>query len=218
MPVAPFTVPQSNLLLALLHLRDPATTAEFDETFGFRKVETDVRKVLSERGLLAYRKEGRSFVYELTDAGWLAARQILGTAPPQGLSSRTARILWAVLRDVSAYMERTGTELADIYAVPVPSPEDSPRSVSSSEPADLVIQAYGELGDKPGAWLPLRELRRHLAHLERSALDLALTDLFDKHEIQLMPEENQKALRAEDRDCALWLGGEYKHFMSIEAR
>lgn len=202
-----FTVPEFNLLLSLVHLRGSGTTTDFRSVFGYQKVETKAQKGLSERGLVSIDRGVRPYVYELTDAGWLTARKLLSEPAPGGVSQRTARILWAVIGDFASHMERTGTELADLY------PARSDATVS-----EQIKEAYLAAVDEPEAWLPLRELRELLTEADRKAIDRALAELHAAREIRLIPESNQKTLTDADREAALWLGGEYRHLIAIEAR
>ncbi|WP_051703941.1 hypothetical protein [Glycomyces sp. NRRL B-16210] len=202
-----FKVPEFNLLLALVHLRGSGTTAVFREAFGFEKVETSAQKALLAKELIVIDKGVRPYVYELTDAGWLTARQLLSETAPAGVSSRTARILWAVIGDFSNHMQRTNTELADIY----------PARLEPTT-AERIVEAYGELVEDSGDWLPLRSLRDHLASTDRDELDKVLTELHAEKAVLLIPESNQKTLTEADREAAIWLGGEYRHLIGIEVR
>lgn len=202
-----FTVPEFNLLLSLVHLRGSGTTTDFRSAFGFEKVETRAQKGLSERGLVTIDRGVRPYVYELTDAGWLGARKLLSEPAPAGVSQRTARILWAVIGDFAAHMDRTGTELADLY----PPRTEAPVS-------EQIKEAYLNEVDEPEAWLTLRRLRELLTGPDREAVDRTLAELHAAREIRLIPEANQKILTDADRSAALWLGGEYRHLIAIEAR
>ncbi|GAB3233301.1 hypothetical protein GCM10027447_29580 [Glycomyces halotolerans] len=201
-----FSVPAFNLLLALVHRRGSGTTTDFEAAFGFKDVKKDARDPLLDRGLIAIDRGVRPYVYELTDAGWLTARQLLSQPAPKGISNRTARILWAIMGDFATYMDRAGTELADIYPPPAP-----------TDPRDAIRDAYRELVEGTSGWVSLKRLRKHLDGIDRATLDKALIELVGSHAIRLIPESNQKTLTREDREAALWLGGEYLHLIAIEA-
>lgn len=216
MPDLAFSVPECNLMLALVHLRGSGTTAAFKVAFDFDKVETTARRSLTEQGLIAIDKSVRPYVYELTDAGWLATRKLLAEPSPKKVSSRTARILWAIMGDFSAHMDRTGAELADLYPPPAaPAPQETQET---HDPQEAVHRAYRELVGETTDWVPLRRLREHLGETDRETLDQALTELLASHAIRLIPESNQKTLTQADRDAAIWLGGQYQHLIAIEAR
>lgn len=200
-------VPAFNLLLSLVHMRGSGSTATFKEAFGYDKVETTAQKTLLDLDLIEINRGVRPYLYELTDAGWLAARQLLAETAPANISKRTARILWAVIGDFANHMQRTNTELADIY----------PARLEPTT-AERIVEAYGELVEAPGDWLPLRSLRDHLASTDRDELDKALTDLHTERAVELIPESNQKTLTEADRAAAIWLGGEHRHLIGIEVR
>ncbi|WP_199041376.1 hypothetical protein [Glycomyces salinus] len=201
-----FTVPEFNLLLSLVHLRGSGTTTDFRSVFGYQKVETKAQKGLSERGLVSIDRGVRPYVYELTDPGWLTARKLLSEPAPGGVSQRTARILWAVIGDFATHMDRTGTELADLYP---------PRFENGL--AEPIRNAYAELVGPNAEWVPLRRLRDRLDGIDREDLDQALGELLARHEIRLIPESNQKTLTEADRAAAIRLGNKDRHLIAIES-
>ncbi|WP_100448070.1 hypothetical protein [Glycomyces xiaoerkulensis] len=200
------TVPEFNLLLTLVHLRGTGTTKDFKAAFGFDKVETPAQRKLTEHGLVSIDRTVRPYAYELTDAGWLAARRLLSEKAPSGVSQRTARILWAFIGDFSAHMDRTGTELADLY----------PARVEPST-ADRIRKAYTELVGGASDWVPLRRLRELLDDIEREEVDSVLGELLAAHEIRLIPESNQKTLTEADDRAAVRLANKDRHLIAIEA-
>ncbi|GAB4000915.1 hypothetical protein GCM10029992_34550 [Glycomyces albus] len=148
----------------------------------------------------------RPYVYELTDAGWLSARKLLTEPAPKDISKRTARILWAVIGDFASHMDRTGTELADLYP---------PRLEHGH--AERIRSAYAELVGPDAEWVPLRRLRERLDEIDRQDLDRTLGDLLAQHEIRLIPESNQKTLTDADRMAAIRLGNKDRHLIAIES-
>jgi len=82
--------------------------------------------------------------------------------------------------------------------------------------AARVEAGYLALAPASGAFVKLRELRLRLADVPRTDLDAALAVMFTTQRINLIPQENQQALSAADRESALRIGGEYKHLISIE--
>jgi hypothetical protein len=206
-----FSVPEFNLLLALVHLRGSGTTAKVDAAFGPYEPKKDEKDGLSAKGLITIRKVGRAQVWELTDSGWRTAEELLVKPAPAKMSNRTARILWAVIGDLSRHMERTSVRLADVYSAE-PEPEDEPDPATLGE---RIVAAFQELaGDDPD-WVPLLALRERLDGEDRAEVDKALTELHSVREIELIPESNQKTLTDADREAAIWLGGEYRHLIGI---
>lgn len=88
---------------------------------------------------------------------------------------------------------------------------------STQELADT-IKALWVLGHTE--WMSLASLRTELAGLEdaptRTEVDAALTHLVATHTARVIPESNQKTLTDEDREAALWLGGEWRHLISFK--
>lgn len=218
-----FTVPEINLLLSLVHLRGAGDTGVFKVAFGYDKVDPKkMREPLVEKGLLTVDESVRPFRYELTDAGWRAAREALVEPGQTGLSNRTARVLWAVVRDIALHMGKTGIQLADIYADEAAEEvEFEAAEADSGGPQSLgerIVASYRELSGEPANWVPLLVLRKHLDGEDRTEVDKALTELHTTREVELIPETNQKTLSDDDREAALWLGGEYRHLIGIEVR
>jgi hypothetical protein len=207
-----FSVPEFNLLLSLVHLRGSGSTAKVKLAFGTYEPKKDEKDGLSEKGLITVTKVGRSQVWELTDAGWRSARELLAEPAPAKITNRTARVLWAIIRDFSAHMERNKIELADVYPdEPVDEPE--PESLG-----DRILASYRELSGDPANWVPLLALRERLDGVDRSEVDKSLVELHAAREIELIPESNQKTLSDDDREAAIWLGGEFRHLIGIEVR
>ncbi|GAA3472450.1 hypothetical protein [Nonomuraea roseola] len=78
--------------------------------------------------------------------------------------------------------------------------------------------AYTELAREPGGWVSLTDLRRRLSELPRDVMDDALRSLNRQPDVVMVPEDNQKALRAEDREAALVISDQHKHYLAIGVR
>ena len=79
-----------------------------------------------------------------------------------------------------------------------------------------VENAYRTLAPGRGEFIKLRDVRERLADIPRPALDAALAAMFTARRVNLIPQSNQQALTAADRDSALRIGGEHKHLISID--
>jgi hypothetical protein len=64
----------------------------------------------------------------------------------------------------------------------------------------------------------LTDLRRRLSELPRDVMDDALRSLNRQPDVVMVPEDNQKALRAEDREAALVISDQHKHYLAIGVR
>lgn len=80
-----------------------------------------------------------------------------------------------------------------------------------------VVEAVLSLA-RPGEWVSLVDLRKGLDRkgLGRAEQDELLERLSRDGQISIVPESNQKALRAEDRDAAIMIGGEPNHLVTVE--
>jgi hypothetical protein len=204
-----FSVPEFNLLLALVHFRGTGSTAKVNLAFGPYEPKKTEKEALKDKGLIIIGKVGNAQIWELTDAGWRSASELLRAPAPAKITHRTARILWAILQDFADHMEHIGIRLADVYASEL---EEAPVPGTLGE---RIVGAFHDLaGDDPD-WVPLLSLRERLAEEDRAEVDKALTELHAAREIELIPESNQKTLTDADREAAIWLGGEYRHLIGI---
>jgi hypothetical protein len=121
-------------------------------------------------------------------------------------------LLQAVLR----HLGRSDLSLAD-FASSQESEEPSGIPRPPTDVPDRIRTAYLQLGGRRGAWVGLAELRVALPDIDRQDLDEALRELELQPDVSIVPESNQKTLTTTDRDAALWIGGEHKHFLAIGA-
>lgn len=80
-----------------------------------------------------------------------------------------------------------------------------PTETPAQDPAAKVLDTVKALGQ--GHWVPLAKLRKAIS----GDLDATLIDLFRTGRLDLVPEDNRKALTAEDHAAAISIGGEDKH-------
>ncbi|WP_410640677.1 hypothetical protein [Amycolatopsis sp. lyj-346] len=68
-----------------------------------------------------------------------------------------------------------------------------------------------------GAWVGLAELRRELGDVDHTEVTRVLRDMNrNDPNVHMVPEDNLKALRAEDHAAAVHIGGDDQHVMRIE--
>jgi hypothetical protein len=65
-----------------------------------------------------------------------------------------------------------------------------------------------------GRFVSITELRR-LTGLPREEFDAALKSMYRAQQVNLIPQSSPRALTAEDRDAAVYIGAENKHLISI---
>lgn len=80
-----------------------------------------------------------------------------------------------------------------------------------------IRQAYTQLKERPGAWVPLADLRQALSGLTREQQDSALKSLAVQSGVQIIPWDNRNALSARDHQAALRFGGQENHAIRIES-
>jgi hypothetical protein len=205
------SVRERAVLFALLSEANKVSNPELEKLIGFR-LDGKERRRLNDRKLVESEKSGRAFVHELSDAGWRWCAEELA-AGPVGRGSSLERAHYLVFGVFERFMTASGLSLADVVSHDGP---DRPESGAARDVAARIEAGYRMLAPASGEFVKLRELRLRLADIARGDLDSALTVMFTTQRINLIPQENQQALSAADRDCALRIGGEYKHLIAIE--
>jgi hypothetical protein len=95
--------------------------------------------------------------------------------------------------------------------------QPSPAPVDSAEIESAIRKAYSGLAEHNGDWVGLAPLRARLGAFDRTDVDEALRGLAMQHGVHVIPVANLKSLTQEDREAALWLGGEDNHAIAIES-
>lgn len=159
-------------------------------------------------------------MHELSDAGWRWCSDELA-AGAAGRPTSLERSLYLLLGMFERYMTAARLSLADVASLDLkarPAGRHKRRDTAEGD-GDLTARveaAYRALADRGGDFVKLRELRERLTDIPRSALDAALESMFTAGRVNLIPQSNQQALTAADRESALRVGGEDKHLISIE--
>jgi hypothetical protein len=78
-----------------------------------------------------------------------------------------------------------------------------------------IREAYFDLTSGPGEWVTLVQLREQLGDINRHEVDAALVLLNRQPGVNFVPESNQRMLTWLDRQCAVMIGDQAKHLMSI---
>jgi hypothetical protein len=207
------------VLFALLSAARKLSNAELEALIGIR-LEGKERRKLNDLKLVESEKPGRWFVHELSDAGWRWCADEL-SAGSEGRPTSLERSLYLVLGMFERYMTAARLSLADVASLDLkarPAGRHKRRDTAEGD-GDLTARveaAYRALASSRGEFVKLRELRERLTDIPRPALDAALASMFTGRRVNLVPQSNQQALTAADRESALRIGGEHKHLMSIE--
>ena len=207
------------VLFALLSAARKLSNAELEALIGIR-LEGKARRKLNDLKLVESEKPGRWFVHELSDAGWRWCADQLA-AGPEGRPTSLERSLYLVLGMFERYMTAARLSLADLASLDLkarPAGRHKRRDTAEGD-GDLTLRveaAYQALAPGRGEFVKLREVRERLADIPRPALDATLGTMFTARRVNLVPQSNQQALTAADRESSLRIGGEHKHLISIE--
>ena len=207
------------VLFALLSAARKLSNAELEALIGIR-LEGKSRRKLNDLKLVESEKPGRWFVHELSDAGWRWCADQLA-AGPEGRPTSLERSLYLVLGMFERYMTAARLSLADLASLDLkarPAGRHKRRDTAEGD-GDLTLRveaAYQALAPGRGEFVKLREVRERLADMPRPALDATLGTMFTARRVNLVPQSNQQALTAADRESSLRIGGEHKHLISIE--
>lgn len=172
------------------------------------------RDKLKDSGLIEVGRAGRSMTLELTDKGWRACADLMGTAPP-ARSSGPGKALFTVLAGLRRWFDETDTRPADIFS-PRTAATASPSAPSIDDVEARIRETYARLVRGPGTAVRLSRLRPELSDIPRDALDAALARLRRAPDVSLIPEENQKTLTADDHAAAVVVGNQRNHLIEIE--
>jgi hypothetical protein len=189
---------QQAALFALMVIAREASNRELHDVAGLA-IDGQVRRQLNDAKLVTSRKAGNSYLHELTEDGWDWCLAALERPRPQPSTYPTA-VLHAVLNGVGRYLNREDLSISEIFR---PDTEAWIRA------------AYRIARRKPGAPVPLKTIRSHLAGVARENVDAALDRMIEDPDVRLEPETNQKLLSAEDRAAEVLIGGEARHFLQI---
>lgn len=193
--------PQDRLaLLALMAVARKVTNAELKAAAGI-ELTGSRRRRLNELKLVTSEKHGRSYVHELTDAGWARCGDELSAPRPERAGSYGG-VLHGVLAALNRTIERGGPQLFELF----------------KPDAELLIRkAYGDLGDGPATPVHLSKLRGVVDGVSPKDLDAELIRMADQPGVHLRAVVNQQTLTDADRGAAVRLGGEDRHHLEIEA-
>jgi hypothetical protein len=203
-------------LLALMALDGEAANPTLKDAVGFTLTGDD-RTGLNTEGLVDSTQDGphRSYRHVLTEEGWAWCQAQLAAQRPEG-SKPAERTLYAILQLWHRYLNNSDLTLLE-YSQRAATPSHSPAR--RDEPVDLAEQirlVYRKLAQRPGEWVSLTRLRPLLPEATRGDVDDTLQRMNRTAGVHIVPESNQKALSAEDRQAAVRIGSEDSHLIAIE--
>jgi hypothetical protein len=201
------------VLLALLAQARKVPNPELKSLIGF-PLEGEARRRLNDAKLVESEKQGRVYVHELSDYGWRWCAEHLANGAHHRETSleRAHRIFFGVF---ARYLNAAGLSLADVVTGSLPAGPAGRHERSAADLPTRVEAVCSALAPDDQAFVKLRELRQRLADVPRAELDAVLTSMYTAQRVNLIPQSNQQALTAADREAALRVGGEFKHLISI---
>lgn len=196
------TVRDQVSLFALMVVARPATNRELRDLAGL-EITAEVRKRANRNlELIESKKRGTTNTHRLTPAGrsWCESALVAGRPDDAKFPAGT---LYALLDSVGQYLARSDTKFGEFFQPDLES---------------WIRAAYVELTvRRPAGWVKLSALRPWLVDVPRDVVDAELDRMIEAPDVQLIAEQNQKALTDEDRDAAVRIGDEDRHLLRIGA-
>ncbi|MEV0590125.1 hypothetical protein [Nonomuraea cavernae] len=227
------SLPEFSALVVLAVEAREISNSELKERRGLT-IDGKKRRRLNELKLVDSWKQGRGFVHVLTDSGWARLGEDLRTGRLPAFTGSSGVLARALLGWLPTFLERTHQRLADVFqptevetaeaparedpAGETPAEKAPAGETPAGEPGGLearVRAAYTELAAEPGTWVSLTRLRPLLGDAPRQQVDETLVRMERLADVNLVPESNQKALTAQDREAAVIIGDQDKHLLWI---
>jgi len=196
---------QISALVVLMAEARPLSNPEMKELAGFDLTGTD-RAKLNDLGLISSAKQGRSFVHELSDAGWRRIGELFQIDAIRGIGP-TRGALKVLLSALDRGFRRQHKAVGDFFYS---------GALSTPDLEQEIRLAYKGTAKSPGEWVRLSLIRAALASASRAEVDATLTRMATQADVRIIPIANLKSLSQEDKSAAVELGGEFKHAMAIE--
>lgn len=178
---------------------------------SFALKPTSLRSQLEKAGMIEICRQGRNMIPALTEQGWYALEQNLGTPISKGRATST--ILEAVLSGIARQIMRGGLSLSDVVSPATPeSASDKQKDLPTAEIQMPAIEIKRRVYDAcrkivgNGVYnvrIRIAELRSQLADVPRPALDDALKELERSQDAALYPLDDPREIRPEDEAAAL---------------
>lgn len=194
------TARQQAALLTLMAEAREMTNRELHDLAGADLERKDRERLLT-LGYVNCQMGRPPYVYELTPDGWSWCQRFLRTGQRIPRSGPSAGALLAVLRGLDRHLRDSTLSLREVFR---PTLEDRIRA------------AYARAARRPGTVVRLAVLRPLLADVARDEIDDTLDRMITLSDVRLSGETNQKTLSDDDRKAAVEIGGELRHYLSIE--
>ncbi|HEY0331646.1 MAG TPA: hypothetical protein VGC77_21415 [Rhodopseudomonas sp.] len=180
------------------------------------EIEKAERAALVKAGLIEVAKRERGAIWlTVTDKGWdWAERHLADPLPEKNFGG--AFVLQAWLKRLAGFLEAGDLRLADLLAAPAPRPGAGDAPADPAALREKIREAYLAVAGGFNRRALLKDLRRQLPDIERSALDDALKLMQREQQAALMQLDNRIEVTDADRDAAIQIGNEPRHIVWIE--
>jgi len=170
--------------------------------------------------LLQSRQRRGAIALELTDLGWAWARGNT-TAPLPRQGNAAAFVLADLLARLGAFLDTTGTPLADFIHPPATEPPRQPVPAVQGDgnahlPERLRTAYLAESGGELRRRVRLAAIRARLADVGRGEMDAALVALELAGDGGTLPFDDPADITEADRAAALRVGGTNKHILWLD--
>jgi hypothetical protein len=211
------SLPETAILLILMAEAREISNPELKDRYGLT-LDGKSRVKLNDRlKLVDSRRQGRSFVHVLNEAGWGRCAEELSVSGPPSRAGSAGAALYALLAGLGRYINRSDKSLAEIFGeVDRGSWEAAAQPRSELDLEARIRKAYEKSAPRPGAWVSLTQLRSLLDDVTKTDVDNVLRHMNQLADVNIVPESNQKMLTQADREAAVRLGGQDRHLISIE--
>ncbi|PSK64980.1 hypothetical protein B0E53_03056 [Micromonospora sp. MH33] len=217
------TLVERCILITLMIKATPLPQTYFTNVAGIGLKADHRRRLLSLKMIEVTEKP---ITLALTDEGWARAAEEMGAEPPKGAGT-SGGTLYVALDFLRRLVDHAGVRADDLFRLEINSNavlSAGTKSTASdltrdrqADPVTLVRQAYQKLATALGDYVMLSDLRSALGELSRAEVDAALVELNRDRNVHLVPESNQKVLRAEERAAAVSIGNQDKHLIAISS-
>ena len=211
---ADLSTPARQALIMLMVSVAPVSNPELRQAYR-TEVGKAARDELTKKRLITWEKGARNAIFcELTDEGWVRARQEFQAPAPERVSGAWL-LHYATLRHLASLLDRADLKIADLFAAPDPGPGGAAAEDTSPSVARRILGAYEELVEAPGGFVLLAPVRARLSDVPREELDETLTAMALRHEIHLEPDPARGNRTRDELDAAVLVAGEAKHMITI---
>jgi len=191
------------------------------------KLTLKERKPLVDNALIELVPRDRAKHMVLTDKAWAWASEQQVESLSE--SKYATPLLLTLINKVQQYLQANNGSLAEFLTKQMSSAHDA---IATQEPVvpeggvlatlttaltQQIQTAYHNITEgKIGVRVRLADLRKHLLHSPKEAIDAALRQMQLSGQSVLMPLDDPKGIHAEDEEAAVNIGGDLRHIVYLK--